>query len=169
MFCSQAPKLQTWSKVFLHCYIPVIHNVYMLLYGKLSQFCCLQNRKGYRIHWWIQKGVGVGGGGFGGSNLILFYFEHMTCYKTFYIYLKAIFPSIIILYKCFKKLSYLKKVVQRTNVIYIFKKNGLHLHFDCSLKLRVPSPHIHRQICYTQNHLLTYCCSRSNYYDTFLI
>lgn len=122
MFCSQAPKLQTWSKVFLHCYIPVIHNVYMLLYGKLSQFCCLQNRKGYRIHWWIQKGVGVGGGGFGGSNLILFYFEHMTCYKTFYIYLKAIFPSIIILYKCFKKLSYLKKVVQWTNVIYILKK-----------------------------------------------
>lgn len=109
------------------------------------------------------------GWGVGGSNLLLFYFEHMNCYKTFYIYLKAIFPSIIILYKCFKKLSYLKKVVQRTNVIYIFKKNGLHLHFDCSLKLRVPSPHIHRQICYTQNHLLTYCCSRSNYYDTFLI
>lgn len=62
------------------------------------------------------------GGGVGGSNLLLFYFEHMNCYKTFYIYLKAIFPSIIILYKCFKKLSYLKKVVQRTNVIYIFKK-----------------------------------------------
>lgn len=65
---------------------------------------------------------GWGWGGFGGSNLLLFYFEHMTCYKTFYIYLKAIFPSIIILYKCFKKLSYLKKVVQWTNVIYILKK-----------------------------------------------
>lgn len=62
------------------------------------------------------------GGGSGGSNLLLFYFEHMNCYKTFYIYLKAIFPSIIILYKCFKKLSYLKKVVQWTNVIYILKK-----------------------------------------------
>lgn len=62
------------------------------------------------------------GGGVGGSNLLLFYFEHMNCYKTFYIYLKAIFPSIIILYKCFKKLSYLKKVVHWTNVIYILKK-----------------------------------------------
>lgn len=117
MFCSQAPKLQTWSKVFLHCYIPVIHNVYMLLYGKLSQFCCLQNRKGHRIHWRIQKGGG-GSGGQTSSSFIL----NIWIVITFYIYLKAIFPSIIILYKCFKKLSYLKKVVKRTNVIYIFKK-----------------------------------------------
>lgn len=51
------------------------------------------------------------GGGVGGLNFFFFYFEYMNCYKIFYIYLKVIFLFIIILYKCFKKFFYLKKVV----------------------------------------------------------